>query len=96
MLVLLQVAVAGIPPNVTVLEPCVAPKFVPATVTDVPIGPDAGVRLVIAGAVTVATGFTSTRLRLKASVVGAVSFIVMAVALAGTNVGTCCTHNVHV
>lgn len=64
MLVLLQVAVAGIPPKVTVLEPCVVPKPVPAIVTEVPIGPDAGVRLVIAGAVTVATGFTSTRLRL--------------------------------
>jgi hypothetical protein len=64
MLVLLQVAVAEIPPKVTVLEPCVVPKPVPAIVTEVPIGPDAGVRLVIAGAVTVATGFTSTRLRL--------------------------------
>jgi hypothetical protein len=63
MLVLLQlVGVAEMPPKVTVLVPCVAPKFVPAIVTDVPIGPDAGVKLVIAGAT--ATGLTSTKLKL--------------------------------
>lgn len=63
MLVLLQaVAVAEMPPKVTVLVPCVAPNPVPAIVTDVPIGPDAGVRLVMDGAT--AGGFTSTRLRL--------------------------------
>ena len=63
MLVLLQlVGVAEIPPKVTVLVPCVFPKPVPATVTDVPIGPDAGVRLVIAGAT--AACLISTRLRL--------------------------------
>jgi len=44
MLVLLQlVGVAEIPPKVTVLVPCVVPNPVPAIVTDVPIGPDAGV-----------------------------------------------------
>jgi hypothetical protein len=62
-LVLLQlVGVAKIPPKVTVLVPCAVPKFVPAIVTDVLIGPDVGVRLVIVGAT--ATGLTSTRLRL--------------------------------
>lgn len=62
-LVLLQlVGVAEIPPKVTVLVPCVAPNPVPAIVTDVPTGPDAGVRLVMVGAT--AADFTSTRLRL--------------------------------
>jgi len=95
MLVLLQVvAVAEMPPKVTVLVPCVAPKPVPAIVTDVPIGPDEGVRLVMVGAT--AGGFTSTRLRLYASAVGAVSLIVTEVLVAGISVGICCTHNVHV
>jgi hypothetical protein len=63
MLVLFQlVGVAEIPPKVTVLVPCAVPKPVPAIVTDVPIGPDAGVKLVIAGAT--AADLTSTRLRL--------------------------------
>ena len=63
MLVLLQlVGVAEIPPKVTVLVPCVVPNPVPAIVTEVPIGPDAGVRLAMVGAT--AGGFTSTRLRL--------------------------------
>ncbi len=63
MLVLLQlVGVAEIPPKVTVLVPCVVPNPVPAIVTDVPIGPEAGVKLVIVGAT--AGGFTSTRLKL--------------------------------
>ena len=95
MLVLLQlVGVAEIPPKVTVLVPCVVPNPVPAIVTDVPIGPDAGVKLLIVGAT--ATGLTSTKLRLKASAVGAVSLIVTAVPVAEISVGTCCTHNVHV
>jgi hypothetical protein len=50
MLVALQlVGVAAVPLNFTVLVPCVAPKFVPAIVTDVPTNPDAGFRLVILG-----------------------------------------------
>src|SRR5690348_15957292 len=50
MLVVLQlVGVAGVPLNVTALPPCVAPKFVPVMVTEVPIGPDAGFRLVMPG-----------------------------------------------
>ena len=51
MLVALQlVAVAAIPLNVTVLVPCVAPKFAPVIVTDVPISPDVGFKLVMLGA----------------------------------------------
>lgn len=42
MLVALQfVGVARVPLNVTVLDPCVAPKLVPLMVTGVPTGPDA-------------------------------------------------------
>ena len=52
MLVALQlVGVAVVPLNVTVLVPCVAPKFVPATATEVPTGPAVGFRLVILGVV---------------------------------------------
>lgn len=47
------VGVVAAPLNVTVLVPCVAPKFVPAIVTDVLIGPDAGVKLVMITGVTV-------------------------------------------
>ena len=54
MLVALQFAgaiVAAVPLNETMLVPCVAPKFAPAIVTDVPTGPVVGVRLVRLGAV---------------------------------------------
>jgi hypothetical protein len=48
MLVALQfVGVAVVPLNVTVLVPCVVPKLVPVIVTDVPTGPEVGVRLLI-------------------------------------------------
>jgi hypothetical protein len=48
--VLLQfVAVAVAPLKVTVLVPCVEPKFVPVIVTPVPIGPEDGERLLIFG-----------------------------------------------
>ena len=51
MLVALQlVAVAVTPLKVTVLVPCVAPKFVPLMVTAVPTAPVLGVRLVILAA----------------------------------------------
>ena len=51
MLVALQlVGVAAVPLNVTVLEPCDAPKFVPMIVTDVPTGPELGLRFEMAGA----------------------------------------------
>jgi len=50
MLVALQlVGVAAVPLNATVLGPCVAPKFVPVMVTEVPTTPEAGARLVIVG-----------------------------------------------
>ena len=51
MLVALQlVGDAVVPLNVTVLEPWVPPKLVPAKVTDAPTIPDAGVTLVMLGA----------------------------------------------
>src|SRR6202023_951902 len=53
MLVLLQLpaaTVASVPLNVTVLVPCVPPKFAPAIVTPVPTAPDDGVTLVMLGA----------------------------------------------
>jgi len=50
MLVALQfVGVAVVPLNFTVLVPCVAPKFAPAIVTEVPTSPDVGFRLVMLG-----------------------------------------------
>jgi hypothetical protein len=49
-LVALQlVGVAAVPLNVTVLVPCVAPKFVPAIVTAVPTHPELGDRLAMLG-----------------------------------------------
>jgi len=41
---------AAVPLKLTVLLPCDAPKFVPAIVTEVPTGPEAGLRLVMLGA----------------------------------------------
>jgi hypothetical protein len=50
MLVADQLVVAAVVPlNFTVLVPCVAPKFVPVIVTDVPTGPLVGERFVIVG-----------------------------------------------
>src|SRR5215470_4146189 len=49
------VGAAATPLKVTVLVPCVAPKFVPAIVTMVPTGPLAGARLVRVGALRVVT-----------------------------------------
>jgi hypothetical protein len=43
------VGVAAVPLNVTVLVPCDAPKFAPATIIDVPTIPEFGVRLVMLG-----------------------------------------------
>jgi hypothetical protein len=41
MFVALQIVdVPAVPLNVTVLVPCVAPKFVPVIITEVPTGPD--------------------------------------------------------
>jgi hypothetical protein len=50
MLVALQlVGIAVTPLNFTVLVPCVAPKFAPLIVTDVPTAPDVGFKLVMLG-----------------------------------------------
>src|SRR5947209_2406324 len=50
MLVALQlVGAAVVPLNVTVLVPCIVPKFAPAIVTGVPTAPDDGVTLVRLG-----------------------------------------------
>ena len=50
MLVALQlVGVAAVPLKVTVLVPCVAPKFVPVMVTGAATAPAFGLRLVIFG-----------------------------------------------
>ncbi len=40
---------AGVPLNVTELLPCEVPKFDPAMVTEVPTGPEFGLRLVMLG-----------------------------------------------
>jgi hypothetical protein len=51
MLAALQVlTTAAVPLNVTVLPPCAAPKFVPAMVTNAPIAPEFGAKLVMPGA----------------------------------------------
>jgi hypothetical protein len=51
MLLSLQlVGVAVVPLKVTVLVPCVAPKLVPAIITNAPTGPPVGVTAVIDGA----------------------------------------------
>src|SRR6059036_3203051 len=44
------VTVANVPLKVTVLEPCVLPKFAPEIVKDAPTGPELGDRLVMLGA----------------------------------------------
>ena len=49
LLLLQDVGVAETPLNVTVLVPCVASKFAPVMVTDVPAGPAVGVRVLIVG-----------------------------------------------
>lgn len=50
MLVALQlVGTAAVPLKATVLVPCVAPKFVPVMVTEVPTAPDAGLKLLMNG-----------------------------------------------
>ncbi len=46
------VTVAAVPLNLTVLDPCVEPKFVPVTVTNAPTAPDVADRLVMLGAAT--------------------------------------------
>jgi len=50
------VGVAAVPLNVTVLEPCAAPKFEPVMVTSVPTGPLVGDRLVMPGGTVTVNG----------------------------------------
>src|SRR5437870_7632391 len=52
------VGVAAVPLNFTVLVPCVAPKFAPVIVTDVPTTPAVGFRLAMLGAGTVTVKIT--------------------------------------
>jgi hypothetical protein len=62
-LVALQlVGVAVVPLKVTVFVPCVAPKFVPVIVTDVPTAPEVGFKLVMLGAVDVIVKVTGAEL----------------------------------
>jgi hypothetical protein len=59
LLVLLQVvAVAAVPLKVTVLLPCVAPKFVPVIVTGVPTAPVFGLKVLMVGAAAVTVKLT--------------------------------------
>lgn len=61
MLVALQlVALAAVPLKVTVLPPCVAPKFAPLMVTAVPTTPEVGFRLEMLGAGLALLTFTVT------------------------------------
>lgn len=46
-----EIVAAGVPLNVTVLDPTDEPKFVPVMVTDVPTAPDVGLKFVMLGAV---------------------------------------------
>jgi len=48
---LVALQLVGVPLNVTVLVPCVPPKFVPVIVTNAPTGPEVGERLAIVGAI---------------------------------------------
>jgi uncharacterized protein YjeT (DUF2065 family) len=60
-LVALQlVGAAVVPLNLTVLVPCVAPKFAPVIVTEAPTRPDVGLRLVMLGATDVLLTSTVT------------------------------------
>ena len=54
-----DVGVADTPLKVRVLVPCVAPKFAPLTVIEVPTGPDVAERLLIAGGV-IGSGATTS------------------------------------
>jgi hypothetical protein len=70
MLVALQlVGVAAVPLNVTVLVPCVAPKFVPVIVTAVPTGPDPGFKFVMLGAGVTVSSVEPVMLPLVAEIV---------------------------
>jgi len=57
------VGAAFVPPDVTVLVPCVALKFAPEIVTDAPTAPEPGLTLVMFGDVTVARAVTAQESR---------------------------------
>jgi hypothetical protein len=61
LLALQLVGVAMAPLKVTVLDPWVAPKLEPEIVTDVPMGPDIGLRPVILGPAATFTVFVEAR-----------------------------------
>jgi hypothetical protein len=50
LLVLQLVGIATVALNVTLLVPCDVPKFAPLIVTEVPTGPDVGLKFVMLGA----------------------------------------------
>jgi len=57
-----EVDVAGVPLNVTVLVPCVDPKFEPVILTEVPSGPEVGLKLLILGVTVKTTPLLATPL----------------------------------
>jgi hypothetical protein len=82
------VGVAMTPLKATVLVPCVAPKLVPVTVTDVPTGPEAGVKLLIFGVTVKVTPLLTSPLLLTTTdpvdaPVGTVAMMLVAPQLAG-------------
>ena len=58
----LDIVVAGVPLNFSVLEPCVEPKFSPVIVTDAPTAPEVGERLLMLGNTVNVTPLLSTPL----------------------------------
>src|SRR6266705_711406 len=65
------VGVAAVPLNLTVLVPCVAPKFAPVIATEVPTRPDAGLRPEMVGAAAVvAPAGTCTTMLVAPQLVG--------------------------
>jgi hypothetical protein len=58
----LDIVVAVVPLNFTVLEPCVEPKFSPVIVTDATTAPEVGDRLLMLGNTVNATPLLSTPL----------------------------------
>jgi len=101
MLVALQlVGVPAVPLNLTVLVPCVDPKFSPVTVTDVPTAPDVGLRLKMLGAVppplaalnaanTAPHGSDEARVALAEAVPADVCNLSSAISLVFGSAGTC-------
>jgi hypothetical protein len=89
----LVIVVAVVPLKVTVLVPCVEPKFVPVIVTDAPTAPDVGDRFVMLGVginvkltPLLAMPFTVTTTLPVVAPVGTVATIDVAVQLVGVAV----------